>query len=425
ITLADANNATTTFTMPASAVSVKATYKDAPIVEDTPITAVNFTLNGYTLGEYAENATISAETTPENGITIPNNNYEYSFVLLDSEKSIVKGALEANTDYTLGIEFKVNDGFTFDGLAKDKVLLNGSIEASEIEPIVGESGYRAYFALPQLKADHTHVCTGEWKYNSSYHWKVCDDCGETVGKVAHEYTGRVCDICGYRKPSSSSSSSGGSTTYTITVEKTKDGSLTLSRKTASKGTTVTITPEPAEGFALDTLKVTDKNGDKVKLTEKDGKYTFTMPASKVTVTAAFEEVKQDISDTETEDRPVIVLAIGKTEAIVFGEVVVNDVAPVIRNERTMLPARFVAEALGAEVTWNPEMKKVVITKDERVLEIFIDQSFAFVDNKSVELDSPAFIENGRTYLPVRFISEGLDAEVQWNALTQQVYIFSN
>ena len=80
------------------------------------------------------------------------------------------------------------------------------------------------------------------------------------------------------------------TTYAITVDSAKNGDVTTSHKTASKGTTVTLTVEPDKGFELDTLTVTDGSGKKVSVTEKSGKYTFTMPASKVTVKATFAEI---------------------------------------------------------------------------------------------------------------------------------------
>ena len=84
---------------------------------------------------------------------------------------------------------------------------------------------------------------------------------------------------------------GGSYTpsYTVSVDKTENGTITVSPKSASKGDTVTITVKPDKGYELDTLKVLDKNGDKVKLTEKNGKYTFTMPTGKVTVKGSFVE----------------------------------------------------------------------------------------------------------------------------------------
>ena len=86
-------------------------------------------------------------------------------------------------------------------------------------------------------------------------------------------------------------SGGGSYTpsYTVSVDKTENGTITVSPKSASKGDTVTITVKPDKGYELDTLKVLDKDGDKVKLTEKNGKYTFKMPSGKVTVKGSFVE----------------------------------------------------------------------------------------------------------------------------------------
>lgn len=78
-----------------------------------------------------------------------------------------------------------------------------------------------------------------------------------------------------------------SSTYPITLKDSKNGSASSSHKSASSGTTVTITVMPDKGYTLETLTVTDKNGKEVKLTEKNGKYTFTMPASKVEINATF------------------------------------------------------------------------------------------------------------------------------------------
>ena len=92
----------------------------------------------------------------------------------------------------------------------------------------------------------------------------------------------------YSRPSSGSSSY--DPTYSVTVDKTENGSVTVSPKSASKGSTVTITVKPDSGYVLETLTVTDKNGDELKLTDKgNGKYTFTMPGSKVEVKATFME----------------------------------------------------------------------------------------------------------------------------------------
>ena len=79
-------------------------------------------------------------------------------------------------------------------------------------------------------------------------------------------------------------------TYSVTVDKTVNGSVTVSPKSASKGDTVTVTVKPDSGYVLETLTVTDKNGNELTLKDKgDGKYTFTMPAGKVEVKATFME----------------------------------------------------------------------------------------------------------------------------------------
>ena len=85
--------------------------------------------------------------------------------------------------------------------------------------------------------------------------------------------------------------SGGSSSYPITIPgKTENGSVTVSPKNASKGDTVTVTVKSDSGYVLETISVTDKNGNDLKLTNKgNGKYTFTMPGSKVEVKVTFME----------------------------------------------------------------------------------------------------------------------------------------
>lgn len=87
-------------------------------------------------------------------------------------------------------------------------------------------------------------------------------------------------------------SSGGSistpTTYAVNVNAATNGAVAADKKTASKGTMVTVTASPSKGYVVDAVKVVDKDGKDVAVTEKDGKYVFTMPASAVTVTGSFK-----------------------------------------------------------------------------------------------------------------------------------------
>ena len=96
-----------------------------------------------------------------------------------------------------------------------------------------------------------------------------------------------------RQAEKPSAPSGGSYVPAYPVEtpdKTENGTVTVSPKNAAGGTTVTVTVKPNDGYVLETLTVTDKNGGELKLTDKgNGKYTFTMPGSKVEVKATFME----------------------------------------------------------------------------------------------------------------------------------------
>lgn len=97
----------------------------------------------------------------------------------------------------------------------------------------------------------------------------------------------------YTRPSSGGpGSSGGSisapTSYNVNVNAATNGAVAADKKTASKGTTVTVTASPSKGYVVDAVKVVDKDGKDVAVTGKDGKYVFTMPASAVTVTGSFK-----------------------------------------------------------------------------------------------------------------------------------------
>ena len=106
----------------------------------------------------------------------------------------------------------------------------------------------------------------------------------------------------YSAPYSGGSSSYDPTYSVSTPSKTEHGTVTVSPKNASKGDTVTITVKPDSGYELDTLTVKDASGSKIKVKDKgDGKFTFTMPASKVTVSAEFAEIETlDFADVPTD-----------------------------------------------------------------------------------------------------------------------------
>ena len=111
------------------------------------------------------------------------------------------------------------------------------------------------------------------------------------------------------------------------------------------------------------------------------------------------------------------MTIGDTVGYINGEAKTLDAAPIIRDGRTMLPVRFVAEAFGATVGWDGATSTATVKTDDVEIKITIGAKVAYVNGAEVALDAPAFIENGRTYMPVRFVAENLGATVGWDGAT--------
>ena len=116
-------------------------------------------------------------------------------------------------------------------------------------------------------------------------------------------------------------------------------------------------------------------------------------------------------------KTVVELTIGNRTGYVNDMPKALDAAPMIRNSRTMLPVRFVAENLGATVGWDGATSTVTVKTDSTTIEIVIGKTTAKVNGKEITLDAPAFIDNSRTYLPVRFVAENLGATVAWDGTT--------
>ena len=110
------------------------------------------------------------------------------------------------------------------------------------------------------------------------------------------------------------------------------------------------------------------------------------------------------------DSTISVEVNGKT--IDFSEY--DNVLPYIENDYTLVPIRAIAENLGLNVDWNEETKTVSVSKDETKIEIAIDSDKAVVNGEEKTLDIPARITDGRTFVPLRFVSESINAKVDWN-----------
>jgi len=119
---------------------------------------------------------------------------------------------------------------------------------------------------------------------------------------------------------------------------------------------------------------------------------------------------------------VIQMTIGSTKAYVNSKEVILDQPPVIENSRTLVPFRFIGEALGAKIGWDPVKKTVSYVLGNMNIVLTIGSTTAFVNSVATKLDVAPKILSGRTVVPVRFISETIGAKVDWNSSTKMVTI---
>ena len=100
--------------------------------------------------------------------------------------------------------------------------------------------------------------------------------------------------------------------------------------------------------------------------------------------------------------------------IVNDHIVFSDVAPYIKNSRTYVPIRFIAEELGFDVKWDAKTKKVTMTDGESTVELTIGSKTMLVNGKKVKLDAPAEIKDQRTFVPLRAIAEAFGKKVEYS-----------
>lgn len=122
----------------------------------------------------------------------------------------------------------------------------------------------------------------------------------------------------------------------------------------------------------------------------------------------------------------IILNIGNPNITVNGtskKIDAQGSKPIIQNGRTILPIRTLIESLGGTVDWNAKEQKVTITLNGHSIVLCIGKTTALVDGSKTTLDVAPQIINGRTYIPLRFVSEHLGASVNWDGTTQTITIY--
>lgn len=187
----------------------------------------------------------------------------------------------------------------------------------------------------------------------------------------------------------------------------------------------------------DTVAVEEKAKEEVKETKEAAKDEVKevkeeakkdVEEAKEEVKEVKEEAKKDVKEAKEEAKEVKEEAKKDEKAIVLeinGAKVeqTEEYASFIKENRTFVPLRLISEKLGFTVEWNEETKDITITnKDEKV--VFNTQKDTYIgkDGKEVKMDVKPVVKNNRTFLPIRFVSEALGIEINWDGETRTVTV---
>lgn len=208
-----------------------------------------------------------------------------------------------------------------------------------------------------------------------------------------------------------------------------DGVAIGAGSTATIGTkSVVVTSKPAD--AVTTAKVAAGFDNDLK--EKGNPYIDVKSdtAGEVRVTAVVDingvnyaknfTVNFGAPKAEVPGANKVTLFIGQQVAVVDGDASVLDVAPFIKDGRTFVPVRFIAEALGADVKYDAATQTVTATRGDDVVVLTIGSNVMTVNGEAQVTDVAPFIVDGRTVLPFRALAEAFGSEVAWDAATQSV-----
>ena len=326
-------------------------------------------------------------------------------------------------NYTETVRIKTGDGATHDIKVKFSV-----VKAEQTAPAAPEAESITRTSIT-LKAVEPNKNSAEAEYSiDGEHWQKSPVFDGLSARTTYTFAVRYAETDKYaasaaseaqfttRKKSSSSSSDTSAPTYGVSTGKTENGEISVTPAKAEAGETVTIKATPDSGYQLDKMTVKDKNNSTVKLKKADdNEYTFTMPIGKVSVDATF--VQKDAADDSNaaEAGKTIKLQIGSRIVNVDNEAVIYDAAPVIRNDRTLVPIRIITEALGGKVDWNGATKEVTLSINDKEIKMTIGK---MLEKYGV---APVIID-GRTFVPVRFVADELGANVTWDDATKTVTI---
>ena len=260
----------------------------------------NGTISG---GEFTGTVINGEDGTIAEGVSIPNLIFIVTFdnegtkttAIIDNGDKLNEPTVQTKEGYRFGGWYYDNNGseakwnFGTDMVTRAMTLKAKWVQTytvtfetsggSEVDPVTVDAGSTVTKPADPMKSGHNF---GGWYKDSTLQtpWNFANDTVTEDTTLYAKWTANP--------PAPSYDDS--EPTYTVSAPAAENGKIAVSPKNASAGSTVTITVKPDSGYVLETISVTDKNGNDLKLTDKgNGKYTFTMPASKVEIKATFME----------------------------------------------------------------------------------------------------------------------------------------
>lgn len=170
---------------------------------------------------------------------------------------------------------------------------------------------------------------------------------------------------------------------------------------------------------IDTLNIFDTSSNK-EYTYNNIKYTKTIKSNIIEIEIA--PIQQQPQQPEPQPTPQP--QNNTISVVIDGQALVTNVAPQSINGRTMVPMRSIFEALGATVTWNADTKQAVATKGDKRVTLTLNSDTAYINGEAKTLEAPAISYNGSTLVPARFVAEAFGANVTWDNATKTVNIVS-
>lgn len=165
------------------------------------------------------------------------------------------------------------------------------------------------------------------------------------------------------------------------------------------------------------MKPNDEYYNKKENEEKQEEIQQPQQEEKTQSTAQTKQPEQQTQPTPQSQNNAI-------SVVIDGQPLVSNVAPQSINGRTMVPVRGIFEALGATVEWNATTKQVIATKGNDKVTLTLDSATAYINGEAKTLESPAISYNGSTLVPARFVAEAFGATVTWDNATKTVNIVS-